>query len=92
MACVVCGEADHEASWIGTWAHCPKAARGSKTGWTCSACHKGNAPGVKGCVHCAAPVAPVDGTTNAAGLAAGKYVVVSNEPDPRYRKIQIRRA
>ena len=61
-------------------------------GWTYPVCHKGNAPDVRGGEHCAAPGAPVDGTTNAAGLATGKYVVVSNVADERYRKIQIRRA
>ena len=28
----------------------------SPTGWTCPACGKGNAPDVKGCVHCAKPL------------------------------------
>ncbi len=29
-------------------------AAAAPTGWTCPACGKGNAPDVKGCVHCAA--------------------------------------
>jgi len=30
---------------------------GNAIGWTCPACGKGNAPDVKGCVHCALPSA-----------------------------------
>ncbi len=56
MGCIVCSDPDHEAAWAGNWASCPKHKQGStgSTGWACPVCHKGNAPDVKGCVHCAA--------------------------------------
>jgi hypothetical protein len=54
MACNICGSTRHETNTGG----CPNQELGmlfasKPIGWLCPACHKGNAPDVKGCVHCA---------------------------------------
>ncbi len=82
MTCNICGSPLHEVTTAG----CPNQGMGvveyerflfppKRMGWTCSACGKGNAPDVKGCVHCAGPSAPLDATSNMADWASGKFSI-----------------
>lgn len=73
MACNICGSSFHEIPTLGcikwkrrVW---PIEYRGTHYGWTCPACGKGNAPDVKGCIHCAT-------TGNGDLWASGKLSVV----------------
>ncbi len=91
MACSICGSTRHEVTTGG----CPKQGMGVveyerflfppvSIGWACPVCNKGNAPDVKGCAHCA--------ESAVSKSAFGElYEICTNEPDPQYRKIAIRK-
>ena len=70
MACNICGSL--------YWCCCdPGVFTLAHVGWECPVCHKGNAPDVKGCVHCVQrePLFAQDITSNGDLWASGKISV-----------------
>ena len=96
MACNICGSTLHQATTAG----CPSMGVAfvyegfmfppPPIGWKCPVCNKGNAPDARWCGHCTRP-GPLDVVGPITPSFTGKVTVVSNEPDLRYRKIQIRK-